>query len=189
MQIFTAFAAGFRFPWVKPIPFHSTLRGTIMVPTTKEAELAAIRAEAEEADRETLEFAAQRRARREAELAAMDKDTRYNEKNRVPKRHKQAMRRAGKAAPDWLSEDQKAENQAVYEEADQWEKQTGVKHDVDHKEPLVGVCPYTGRHILCGLHVPWNLRAIPRSMNKRRGNNHYPGWPLTDIDDLDQIPF
>ena len=145
----------------------------------------AFETEEEEAERETRENEAKCLARREAKLAAMDKDTRYNEKNRALKRHKQAMRRAGKAAPDWLSDKQLAEIKAFYEIAYQMEKLTGVRHEVDHIEQLKGKCPRTGIRKVCGLHVPWNLRVITRFMNMRRGDNHYPCWPLSDDDDDD----
>lgn len=65
------------------------------------------------------------------------------------------------ATPPWLTDDQDREIQAVYEEARRLTEETGIPHEVDHIVPLAG-------KIVSGLHVPWNLRAIPRVENNRR---------------------
>ena len=157
-----------------------------MRPNSK-IKISAVRMEIIEAELETLGYETARKLRKEAALRAMDKHTRYNTKNRALKRYKQAAKRAGKAMPKWLTDEQKAEMLAVYEEAERWEEETGVRHDVDHIVPLNGVCPYTGARNICGLHVPWNLRAIPSSMNKLRGHKYYNGGP--SITGSDEIPF
>ncbi|WP_162896770.1 hypothetical protein [Ruegeria sp. AD91A] len=115
--------------------------------------------------------------------------SRYREKNRVLLRVKQAMRRAGPAAPPWLSEEDNEEILAVYREAQQWTEETGVVHEVDHMVPLNATS--RGQHYLCGLHVPWNLRAIPQSMNQKRGDWFFTGTPPIDVHDDgdDDIPW
>lgn len=56
---------------------------------------------------------------------------------------------------------------AVYRESVLLTQQTGVEHHVDHIVPLCG-------ENVCGLHVSWNLRAIPGVDNMRKGNRFTP---------------
>jgi hypothetical protein len=74
-----------------------------------------------------------------------------------------AKRRAKikQAMPSWLTPDHISQINAVYVEARRLEKETGVVYHVDHIVPLEG-------GVVCGLHVPWNLRAIPGTENLRR---------------------
>ncbi|MBL9072513.1 hypothetical protein [Tabrizicola sp.] len=147
---------------------------------------AAIEAEAAEAERETQEFEARRQAELEAVLAAMDKRTRYNVLHRPERCCAQAARRAGPAVPPKQSARDRQEIEAIYRDAAALTELHGIEHNVDHLVPLVGVCPATGAAIVCGLHVPSNLRAIPRSHNQMRGNRYYGGFaPMVD----DDIPF
>jgi len=76
-----------------------------------------------------------------------------------------AKRRATKlkATPAWLSEVHKAEIENIYEVCAKVSEKTGKPHDVDHIVPLQG-------ENVCGLHVPWNLRILPASLNRSKGN-------------------
>src|SRR5579864_6030105 len=67
-----------------------------------------------------------------------------------------ARKRARKlqATPHWLTDGDYAEIEAIYAYARRLTEQTGVVHHVDHIVPLKS-------KFVCGLHVPWNLRAIP----------------------------
>lgn len=56
---------------------------------------------------------------------------------------------------------------AVYREADRLTAATGIKHQVDHIVPL-------NHPRVCGLHVDWNLRAIPAGPNMSKGNDWCP---------------
>jgi hypothetical protein len=143
--------------------------------------------EGKKAELETAAFEAEKNAQHETFLKALTKDKRYYLRNKAQRGADSALRRAGPAAPTWLTQDQKSAILAVYKEAQQWADQTGVTHEVDHVIPLVGVCPHTRVQNVCGLHVPWNLRTIPRSLNKRRGNNYFIGKPPFEVDD--EIPF
>lgn len=63
------------------------------------------------------------------------------------------------ATPKWADWDKIA---AVYGERDRLTAETGIPHHVDHIEPLAG-------KTVCGLHVHWNLRAIPAIDNMKKG--------------------
>jgi hypothetical protein len=69
--------------------------------------------------------------------------------------------RKKQAMPSWLTQDHMQQIHAVYAEAHRLSVETGTPYDVDHIVPLLG-------RVVCGLHVPWNLRAIPAVENRRR---------------------
>lgn len=80
-----------------------------------------------------------------------------------------AKRRALKvrATPAW------SDQQAIrrfYEEAHRLTVTTGVKHAVDHIVPL-------NSKLVCGLHVPSNLRVIPAVENLSKHNRWWPEMP------------
>lgn len=89
----------------------------------------------------------------------------YFFKNKASVYSKAAIRRAEKrrAKPSWLSAEDIRNMRAVYEMASRLSSCLGVKHDVDHIIPLVSP-------VVCGLHVPWNLSAIPSSVNRSKSN-------------------
>jgi hypothetical protein len=66
------------------------------------------------------------------------------------------------AMPAWLTADQILKINAVYDEAQRLSVETGMPHEVDH------IAPLAANKNVCGLHVPWNLRAIPWVENRRR---------------------
>lgn len=66
-----------------------------------------------------------------------------------------------KATPPWLTKEHLEEIKSIYSEAVRLTAETGVPHEVDHIVPLSG-------KTVSGLHVPWNLRAIPAQENNRR---------------------
>lgn len=67
---------------------------------------------------------------------------------------------AADAVPPWVD---LQKIRTIYALADFLTRTTGVQFDVDHYYPL--------RHPdLCGLHVPWNLRVIPTTVNKSKRN-------------------
>lgn len=76
-----------------------------------------------------------------------------------------AKRRAQKhsATPTWLTQEHHEQMQALYAEALKLAAQTGVEHQVDHIYPLRS-------DVVCGLHVPWNLRVVTSSENQSKSN-------------------
>jgi len=63
------------------------------------------------------------------------------------------------ALPPWTNLD---EIKKVYADCHKLSA-SGVRHEVDHIVPLQG-------HTVSGLHVPWNLRPIPASLNRLKSN-------------------
>jgi len=74
--------------------------------------------------------------------------------------------RLERATPDWLTDEQKVDIEAHYFKARALERKTGQKYHVDHIVPL--------KHpLICGLHVPWNLRVITSEENNKKKNGAY----------------
>ncbi|MEL7446545.1 MAG: hypothetical protein AAGK02_12160 [Pseudomonadota bacterium] len=130
-----------------------------------------IAAEVAEAERETAEYEAQRKARHEAYLATLIKDARYYARHKAKRICDTIMHRARgeDAAPQWLTDERKRQTLEVYEAAESQSQWTGIEHEVDHLVPLKGKNK-DGDWVICGLHVPWNVRAIPWSLNRKRGD-------------------
>ena len=97
----------------------------------------------------------------------LEQSKKWKQKNpeqwRLLQRIAASKRKASKiqATPNWLSSEQLEAIKCVYIEADNLTRQTGIKYEVDHIVPLNG-------KTVSGLHVPWNLRAIPAPENNRR---------------------
>ncbi|WP_202844819.1 hypothetical protein [Luteimonas saliphila] len=68
--------------------------------------------------------------------------------------------RLREAMPPWADV---AAIQAIYAEARRLTSETGIPHEVDHIEPLLG-------KNFSGLHWDGNLRVITRAENRRKGN-------------------
>lgn len=92
-------------------------------------------------------------------LRNMDKDAARTAARRARKRQR---------TPPWLSEAHFAQINAFYSEATRLQKETGVKHHVDHIVPLKG-------ETVSGLHVPWNLQVIPAKDNLTKSNKFNEG--------------
>lgn len=73
------------------------------------------------------------------------------------------------AVPDDLTDAQKQQNLKVYKDAESLSRWTGIEHEVDHIVPLVEKNK-DGDKVIDGKHVPGNLRAIPWSLNRKRGD-------------------
>lgn len=89
------------------------------------------------------------------------KHSQYKRENRAKVRADTRWRQTLKAqaTPAWVD---RAAIEAIYVEARRLERVTGVAHHVDHIIPLRGKA-------VRGLHVPWNLQAIPAKENYIKG--------------------
>lgn len=71
------------------------------------------------------------------------------------------------AVPVWANDDA---IRAMYREAVEKTKLTGVVHHVDHIVPLRS-------KVVCGLHVQHNLAVVASSENLKKGNRFWPDMP------------
>jgi len=97
------------------------------------------------------------------------------EKNNKAKVKAKKIRRKNNlknATPSWLTAEQWAMMEKIYKRARRKTEETGIEYHVDHIVPLNG-------ENVCGLHVPWNLRAIPAKINNIKSNkvdNNEDSW-------------
>lgn len=71
-----------------------------------------------------------------------------------------------RAVPPWLDAEQWRQINRIYKDA----RRRGLV--VDHIVPL-------SSPLVCGLHVPWNLRATTLEKNQEKGNKWWPGCPYS----------
>lgn len=69
------------------------------------------------------------------------------------------------ALPGWLTAADFDLIRSIYADAARLSKSTGVAHHVDHEIPLRG-------RLVCGLHVPANLRVVTAAINLSKGNRY-----------------
>ena len=72
-------------------------------------------------------------------------------------------RRHRQATLKWITAEQKLAMRQLYLQAIKLTKLTGERYVVDHIVPLIS-------DVVCGLHVPWNLRVITQEENLRKSN-------------------
>jgi len=72
-------------------------------------------------------------------------------------------RRHRSATPKWITPEQKLAMRRLYLTAMHLTEATGERYVVDHIVPLINP-------VVCGLHVPWNLRVITQSDNLKKSN-------------------
>jgi len=71
------------------------------------------------------------------------------------------------ATPPWADS---AKIRAIYEQAANMRRETGLDWHVDHIVPLIN-------DSVCGLHCEMNLRIIPAEENIKKSNRHWPDMP------------
>ena len=72
-------------------------------------------------------------------------------------------RRHREATPAWITKDERLKMRELYVQARKLTELAGEPYVVDHIVPLIS-------DVVCGLHVPWNLRVITRDENARKSN-------------------
>lgn len=88
---------------------------------------------------------------------------RLNNKHKECAKAARYLARKRVATVGWLTDIQKMQIDWFYAAAKMMTETTGIKHEVDHIHPLQG-------NGFVGLHVPWNLRVIPKRENQSKGN-------------------
>ncbi len=77
---------------------------------------------------------------------------------------KARRRKHRQATLPWLSRRQKSEIRHLYQIAITMTQTTGEQYVVDHIYPLRS-------DVVCGLHVPWNLRVMTQEENLKKSNS------------------
>lgn len=106
-----------------------------------------------------------------AKQAEVSVERRQMYRRAYKKKHKEKVqahsnawkRRAREATPAWMTRADKSEINKIYKQARAVTQKTAERHVVDHIVPLIS-------DIVCGLHVPWNLRVVPNTVNAQKSN-------------------
>ncbi len=91
----------------------------------------------------------------------------WNRRNPDKRAEFSSRRRTMTVTPGWAN---KESISAFYKEAKRLEKETGVKHHVDHIVPI-------NSPLVCGLHVESNLQVLPARENVLKRNLYWPDMP------------
>ena len=82
-------------------------------------------------------------------------------------------KRLQNATPSWLTEAHWEDIRDIYFEVQElnenYADDGNTNYEVDHYFPIYAQ-DQKGKHIGCGLHVPWNLRIVERAVNRSRGS-------------------
>jgi hypothetical protein len=87
--------------------------------------------------------------------------TRHPDKKREADFLNKSARRS--STPDWLTKADRAEIEGLAQFCRVMRSITGNEYHIDHIVPIRG-------DGVCGLHVPWNLQAVPATENLRKSN-------------------
>lgn len=98
-------------------------------------------------------------------VAYKENKKRWINENRDKVRAKDAKRHAAvlQRTPKWLTTEHFKEIKQFYTLAKELQWLSEEPLEVDHIVPLQG-------KIVSGLHVPWNLQVLPKSLNNKKGN-------------------
>lgn len=82
------------------------------------------------------------------------------------------------ATPPWLTKVHEREIHQFYCEAKGLTRLSRMRGGKPRHYTVDHIVPLRGKNVW-GLHVPWNLRILPKKQNERR--HHYPHEPLTEV--------
>jgi hypothetical protein len=102
-------------------------------------------------------------ARTPEEKRAYRDTWKLNNADQVLADNKVRRRKHRNATPPWITRRQKSEIRQLYQIAITMTRTTGERYVVDHIYPLRS-------DVVCGLHVPWNLRVVTQAENLRKSN-------------------
>lgn len=88
---------------------------------------------------------------------------------------KRRRARERRATPPWLSSVQRTMIAILYARAEKQTADTGELHVVDHIVPLDG-------KLVCGLHVPWNMRVTHWRENAVKAWHTWPDMPFEQME-------
>lgn len=100
-----------------------------------------------------------------AHLSQKNREWKANNKSKVLASVTLRKRKVRQATPSWLTLEQKKDIENFYWLSKDLQAVSGQTYHVDHIVPLKG-------QNVCGLHVPWNLQALPSDINMSKGNKH-----------------
>lgn len=104
----------------------------------------------------------------------------YRERNKPKYAVYRSKRRARElqAQPNWLSQGDLIRMSLLWGLRELKSFVTGEEYEVDHIVPLMG-------KTVCGLHVPWNLRVILKSENRKKQARYWPDmWETTILEQV-----
>lgn len=82
------------------------------------------------------------------------------------------------ATPPWLTLEHRREIHQIYCEAKGLTRLSRMRGGKPRTYSVDHIVPLRGKNVW-GLHVPWNLRVLPKDQNSRR--HRYPQEPLTPM--------
>lgn len=112
----------------------------------------------------TKERARAKKYQRDNKQTISKQQREYRQENKDKFNFHAASRRAlkAKATPKWLTEDHKQQIANFYSLAKELSWLSESPLEVDH------IVPIKGKNVV-GLHVPWNLQILPKTMNQQKG--------------------
>lgn len=117
---------------------------------------------------EILEYIKEYKVKNKCKVSKNNKNWKANNPGKHLAHGAKRRSRKNYATPVWLTKEQLKDIELLYIKATKISK-FNKKYHVDHIVPLIGVNKI-GEHIVCGLHVPWNLQILSAKKNLEKSN-------------------